>query len=73
MDGDAAVEEHRVVQDAQLARVLARGRIVATGGPELAEELERTGYAAYGEQEQEAVSPGPDEDPFADPFADPLA
>ena len=29
--------------------VLAAGRIVASGGPELAEELERTGYAAYAE------------------------
>jgi Fe-S cluster assembly ATP-binding protein len=28
--------------------VLAHGRIAATGGPELAEELEKTGYAAYG-------------------------
>jgi Fe-S cluster assembly ATP-binding protein len=27
--------------------VLVDGRIVASGGPELAEELERTGYAAY--------------------------
>ncbi len=27
--------------------VLAKGRIVATGGPETAEELERTGYAGY--------------------------
>ncbi len=27
--------------------VLVRGRIVASGGPELAEELERTGYAAF--------------------------
>jgi Fe-S cluster assembly ATP-binding protein len=27
--------------------VLSKGRIVATGGPELADELERTGYAAY--------------------------
>lgn len=31
-----------------VVHVLAGGRIVATGGPELAEELERTGYAAYG-------------------------
>jgi Fe-S cluster assembly ATP-binding protein len=31
--------------------VLVRGRIVAAGGPELAEELERTGYGAYGEAE----------------------
>jgi Fe-S cluster assembly ATP-binding protein len=29
--------------------VLSAGRIVASGGPELAVELERTGYAAYGE------------------------
>ena len=28
--------------------MLAGGRIVATGGPELADELEQTGYAAYG-------------------------
>ena len=28
--------------------VLVRGRIVASGGPELAEELERSGYAAFG-------------------------
>ena len=27
--------------------VLAKGRIVATGGPEMAEELERTGYAGF--------------------------
>ncbi len=30
--------------------VLRKGRIVATGGPELAEELERTGYAGYEEE-----------------------
>ncbi len=30
--------------------VLRQGRIVATGGPELAEELERTGYAGYEEE-----------------------
>ncbi|HUI02971.1 MAG TPA: Fe-S cluster assembly ATPase SufC [Acidimicrobiales bacterium] len=28
--------------------VLVRGRIVASGGPELADELERSGYAAFG-------------------------
>ncbi|MHB8328654.1 MAG: Fe-S cluster assembly ATPase SufC [Acidimicrobiales bacterium] len=28
--------------------VLVRGRIVASGGPELAEELERTGYSGHG-------------------------
>jgi Fe-S cluster assembly ATP-binding protein len=31
-----------------VVHVLVDGRIVATGGPELAEELERTGYSAYG-------------------------
>jgi Fe-S cluster assembly ATP-binding protein len=34
---------------AQHVHVLSDGRIVASGGPELAEELERTGYAAYRE------------------------
>ena len=43
-----------------VVHVLADGRIVASGGPELAEELERTGYAGYG---------GSEPDPFADPFA----
>ena len=33
--------------------VLRQGRIVATGGPELAEELERTGYAGYEEDPAE--------------------
>jgi Fe-S cluster assembly ATP-binding protein len=47
-----------------VVHVLSQGRIVATGGPELADELEQTGYAAYQEGEEE----GP-EDPFADPFA----
>ncbi|MDA3039884.1 MAG: hypothetical protein O3C27_10225, partial [Actinomycetota bacterium] len=30
-----------------VVHVLAKGRVVATGGPELVEELEDTGYAAY--------------------------
>ena len=49
--------------------VLVKGRIVTAGGPELAEELERTGYAAYGEDEASdgRVPPIPD-DPFADPL-----
>jgi Fe-S cluster assembly ATP-binding protein len=33
---------------ADVIHVLSGGRIVATGGPELADELERTGYVAYG-------------------------
>jgi len=30
--------------------VMARGRIVASGGPELALELERNGYRDYAEE-----------------------
>jgi Fe-S cluster assembly ATP-binding protein len=29
--------------------ILAKGRIVKSGGPELADDLERDGYAAYSE------------------------
>jgi len=36
---------------AMKVHVLSEGRIVATGGPELAEELERTGYVAYREED----------------------
>ena len=56
-----------------VVHVLSGGRIAATGGPELADELERTGYAAYGDADAdgdggEGAPPAP-----ADPFADPLA
>jgi Fe-S cluster assembly ATP-binding protein len=49
--------------------VLVRGRIQASGGPELAEELERSGYGAFsdGESADEPVNEPPP-DPFADPF-----
>jgi Fe-S cluster assembly ATP-binding protein len=54
-----------------VVHVLSEGRIVASGGPELAQELEQTGYAAYGAVEpttdQDEVLPLPD-DPFADPL-----
>lgn len=53
-----------------VVHVLAQGRIVATGGPELADELERSGYSAW-VTEESPVQSAPD--PFADPFADPLA
>jgi Fe-S cluster assembly ATP-binding protein len=49
--------------------VLVKGRIVASGGPELADELEVTGYATYLDPD-EAEAPAPKAD---DPFADPLA
>jgi Fe-S cluster assembly ATP-binding protein len=61
-----------------VVHVLARGVIQASGGPELALELETTGYAAYAEvdaEPDEASSvrmPGLADDHFADPFADPL-
>ena len=50
--------------------VLAQGRIVASGGPELAEELEETGYADFAEQAP--VDSTKEFDPFGDPFAEPL-
>jgi len=53
--------------------VLVKGRIVDSGGPELADELERSGYATYtgGDDEAEATASAgsPTEDPFADPLA----
>ncbi len=52
-----------------VVHVLAQGRIQTTGGPELADELERTGYAEWTAAPAAASAP----DPMADPFADPLA
>jgi Fe-S cluster assembly ATP-binding protein len=40
-----------------VVHVLSRGRIVAAGGPELADELERTGYAAYQSAPEGAPDP----------------
>ncbi|HVF31698.1 MAG TPA: Fe-S cluster assembly ATPase SufC [Acidimicrobiales bacterium] len=52
-----------------VVHVLSGGRIVRTGGPELADELETTGYVPYGAAKGDSpVRPEP-----ADPFADPLA
>jgi len=46
----AVTHFHRLLVEmkADAVHVLVGGRIEATGGPELAEELERTGYSAYG-------------------------
>jgi Fe-S cluster assembly ATP-binding protein len=59
-----------------VVHVLAKGRIQMTGGPELADELEQTGYAGYGDDDVAPVAasrlPG-FTDPSADPFADPFA
>jgi Fe-S cluster assembly ATP-binding protein len=63
--------------------VLLAGRVVVSGGPELADHLEVTGYegiaAELGIEALAVQPPGPNADPFADPtvdsnpFADPLA
>jgi Fe-S cluster assembly ATP-binding protein len=63
--------------------VFMAGRIVKSGGPELADELEHTGYegiaAELGIDEISVEVPTKEEDPFSDPtignnpFADPLA
>jgi Fe-S cluster assembly ATP-binding protein len=51
--------------------VLVKGQLVDSGGPELADELERTGYAAYAGAEAEADGQGGSsasaglDDPFA--------
>jgi Fe-S cluster assembly ATP-binding protein len=57
--------------------VISRGRIVASAGPELADELERTGYAGWAEEEAGAAGPASEAPVPAlggggDPFADPL-
>lgn len=52
-----------------VVHVLSAGRIVATGGPELAQELEATGYAGY---VVDAVAASADTVPAEDPFADPF-
>jgi Fe-S cluster assembly ATP-binding protein len=56
---------------ADAVHVLVKGRIVASGGPELADRLEEAGYAAFVPAELAEPDPGParSADPFADPFA----
>jgi Fe-S cluster assembly ATP-binding protein len=49
--------------------IMVKGRIVASGGPELAEELERDGYRAFAPVEADAARRPTGPDPFADPFA----
>jgi Fe-S cluster assembly ATP-binding protein len=67
---------------ADRVHVLMAGRIVTTGGPELADELERVGYEGLAAElgvEELAVETEAEPDPFKDtttessPFADPLA
>jgi Fe-S cluster assembly ATP-binding protein len=56
-----------------VVHILVKGRIVATGGPELADELEQSGYAAWAAEESAAIVPPAAGAADADPFADPLA
>jgi Fe-S cluster assembly ATP-binding protein len=51
-----------------VVHIFADGVIKQTGGPEVADDLERTGYVGWVETEApDGVDPGAD--PFADPFA----
>jgi Fe-S cluster assembly ATP-binding protein len=67
---------------ADRVHVLMAGRVVTSGGPELADKLERVGYEGIAEElgvETLAVEAPAERDPFTDttiesnPFADPLA
>jgi Fe-S cluster assembly ATP-binding protein len=68
---------------ADRVHVLMAGRVVASGGPELADDLERLGYdglaSELGVEELTVERPPEESDPFADPtvganpFQDPLA
>jgi Fe-S cluster assembly ATP-binding protein len=50
----AVTHFHRLLRELRADRVhvMVDGRLVTSGGPELAEELERTGYRAYGVEEE---------------------
>ncbi len=68
--GVLAITHYRRLLDElhpDVVHVLVKGRIVASGGPGLADDLERTGYAGYAEPEVEARPIGPD--PFGGLFS----
>ncbi len=70
----AITHYHRLLEELRPdhVHVLVKGRIVASGGPDLANQLERDGYAAFGAQDEPEAAPAKaarDLDPFADPFA----
>jgi Fe-S cluster assembly ATP-binding protein len=69
----AITHYHRLLDELRpdVVHILVKGRIVATGGPELAGQLEETGYAAWITDDEPQPAPAAT-DPFADPFADPL-
>ncbi len=53
-----------------MVHILVKGRIVESGGPEMADALETTGYAAWITEDEESPAGA---DRLADPFADPFA
>jgi Fe-S cluster assembly ATP-binding protein len=55
-----------------VVHILVRGEIRESGGPELADRLEQSGYAAYGDTDGDGQS-GSASTGADDPFADPLA
>ncbi|HTT91301.1 MAG TPA: Fe-S cluster assembly ATPase SufC [Acidimicrobiales bacterium] len=57
----AITHYYRLLSELPVDRVhvLSGGRVVATGGPELAQELEESGYAVYGEETEENGGDGP--------------
>jgi Fe-S cluster assembly ATP-binding protein len=52
-----------------VVHILVKGRIVESGGPEMADALETTGYAAWVTEDESTDVAVPAADPFADPFA----
>ena len=52
-----------------VVHILVKGRIVASGGPELVSHLEEAGYAAYLDEDEEELPSDDDFDPFANPFS----
>jgi len=54
-----------------VVHIFVKGRIVESGGPKLADELEDSGYERW--IESDPVEAAPAINPFADPFSDPLA
>jgi Fe-S cluster assembly ATP-binding protein len=71
----AITHYHRLLDELRpdVVHILVKGRIAATGGPELAGELETTGYAAWVDEDDTPAARSAAADPFGDPFADPLA
>ena len=57
-----------------VVHIFARGRILESGGPELADRLEESGYAAWvGEEDADEAAQSEERPEIEDPFFDPLA